>query len=249
MTPYSVDFDIDFPAAIASSANEEEALAAMATLPVLLRTHCIRVCMFSSVSKLGTDPDSVRAAIKGAARALGGFQRMHSARVGRGPLPEVHETALAWMRSVADSQAQTLPPLTNFGKRAAAIVAKLEAGAPVDGGEIEAMINYVYSEFHYAAVELAEAITQAHNTIVAEDRRRASAAQNSAEEAVDRIDTISRTVRLIALNAAVEAARAGDAGRGFSVIAQEIKSLSEATESASGEVRTSINGMMENLRL
>ena len=50
----------------------------------------------------------------------------------------------------------------------------------------------------------------------------------------------------VALNAGVEAARAGDAGRGFSVIALEIKSLSEATEEASGDVRVSLDGILEN---
>lgn len=248
MSLYDVDFDVDFPEAVKRGASDEAAFAAMEMLPVLLRTHCIRTCMFSSVCKLSTDPTSIASAARGASRALGGFRRLHSALVDRGPLPELNEAALAWMRGVADECGHTLPPLTEFGKRAGSIVTALEAGRPVEATEIEEMIAFVYSSFHFAAVELSEVIHDAHNIIISEERAKAEEARGSAKEAVDRIDTISRTVRLIALNAAVEAARAGDAGRGFSVIAQEIKSLSEATEAASGDVRVSIDGIMASLR-
>ena len=248
MTPYSVEFDISLPEAISHAASDEEAFRAMANLPVLLRTQAIRICMFSSASKLSDNPDSTKAAIKGAVRALRGYERLRDILVSRTSAPEVHQAAVNWMRDVADAHSPALQTLTEFGQRASAIVSKLSADTPLEGAEIEALINFGYSEFHFAAVDLTDAISKAYATITDEERARASAAQKSACDAVDRIDSISRTVRLIALNAAVEAARAGDAGRGFSVIAQEIKSLSEAAENASGEVRTSIDGMMENLR-
>lgn len=53
----------------------------------------------------------------------------------------------------------------------------------------------------------------------------------------DQIETISATTRLLSLNAAVEAARAGVAGRGFSVIASSVRSLSEDTAQAALQIR------------
>ena len=64
-----------------------------------------------------------------------------------------------------------------------------------------------------------------------------SRSRGEIERFADQIEMISATTRLLSLNAAVEAARAGAAGRGFSVIASSVRKLSEDTQQAAMQIR------------
>lgn len=61
------------------------------------------------------------------------------------------------------------------------------------------------------------------------------------------IGQIARETKLLALNASVEAARAGDAGAGFAIIAQAVKTLADQIHGFSGEITTQLASMKEAL--
>lgn len=121
--------------------------------------------------------------------------------------------------TVAGATAQTLAGLQELGDRGHALAATM-AKIVDDGSRARAVRGDAYRKIKQAS-ERAIALK--------------SASQSIEQMLALIIDMASRT-NMLALNAGIEAARAGDAGRGFAVVASEVKVLANQTRNAAGDI-------------
>ena len=144
------------------------------------------------------------------------------------------------MHERSEDTANTAAGVTVESEEVSANLESVEAGSR----QMLASINEIVKSANHAATDVQAAVQSA--TAARKEIGKLASSSADIGGTIKVIETIARQTRLLALNASIEAARAGNAGRGFTVVANEVKQLASGTAEATSRIFDKIEAIQQN---
>ncbi|MCA1972009.1 MAG: methyl-accepting chemotaxis protein [Caenispirillum sp.] len=152
------------------------------------------------------------------------------------------KSAAQSMSAVAEEASRQATAVAAASEQASANVQTVASASE----ELAASIDEIGRQVTEAATMAARAVEEAdHNKKIVQSL---AVAAEKIGEVIGMITDIAEQTNLLALNATIEAARAGDAGKGFSVVANEVKTLANQTARATGDISIQIQQVQASTR-
>ncbi|MFL4469524.1 methyl-accepting chemotaxis protein [Tateyamaria armeniaca] len=212
----------------------------------MLRANCARVGLYAALGMLVEGEADFDHCTNGIRRAMPGVHAALDLLIGTQPVPGIDPSALEWVRSVGVEMKESCDTMRRF----VAATSDLEQRHLDRSMTMEIVLHYT----HFAAGDFNAHFAALVNRLGADLRSIREARQNGAEAtgetaraALKEISEISRHVGLIAINASIEAAHVGDQGKGFAIIASEIRELSSKIEEANTRVQGQVDALIQTI--